>query len=136
MSQSTRQKKKRDFLYRLFCPKETFLTFVFYLNVQCINPLSANPTKWSNTLKQFDGKLPMNCLSVFDHFVGLELNGLGCAICRVRRKEKNSICVLSGVRMCSCVSLFCSQNHPSQSAFTFSKLIIKTLEQGVKYVQS
>ena len=24
------------FLYRLFCPKKTFLTFVFYLNVQCI----------------------------------------------------------------------------------------------------
>ena len=38
-----------------------------------LNPLSANPTKWSNTLKQFDGKLPMNCLSVFDHFVGLAL---------------------------------------------------------------
>ena len=35
------------------------------------NPLSANPTKWSNTLKQFVGNLPTNCLSVFDHFVGL-----------------------------------------------------------------
>ena len=41
-----------------------------------INPLSANPTKWSNTLKQFVGKLPTNCLSVFDHFVGLALKGL------------------------------------------------------------
>ena len=41
-----------------------------------INPLSANITKWSNTLKQFVGKLPMNCLSVFDHFVGLALKGL------------------------------------------------------------
>ena len=37
------------------------------------NPLSANPTKWSNTLKQFVGKLPTNCLSVFDHFVKLAL---------------------------------------------------------------
>ena len=36
-----------------------------------INPLSANFTKWSNTLKQFDGNLPTNCLSVFGHFVGL-----------------------------------------------------------------
>ena len=35
------------------------------------NPLSANFTKWSNTLKQFVGKLPTNCLSVFDHFVNL-----------------------------------------------------------------
>ena len=35
------------------------------------NPLRANPTKWSNTLKQFVGNLPTNCLSVFNHFVGL-----------------------------------------------------------------
>ena len=36
------------------------------------NPLSANPIKWSNTLKQFVDKLPTNCLSVFDHYVGLK----------------------------------------------------------------
>ena len=41
-----------------------------------LNPLSANIIKWSNTLKQFVGKLPTNCLSVFDHFVGLALKGL------------------------------------------------------------
>ena len=41
-----------------------------------VNPLSTNPTKWSNTLKQFVGKLPTNCLSVFGHFVKLELKGL------------------------------------------------------------
>ena len=40
------------------------------------NPLSADPTKWSNTLKQFISKLPTNCLSVFDQFVGLMLKGL------------------------------------------------------------
>ena len=40
------------------------------------NPLSANFTKWSNTLEEFVGKLPTNWLSVFDHFVGLALNGL------------------------------------------------------------
>ena len=39
-------------------------------------PLSANFTKWSNTLKQFVDKLLANCLSVFDHFVGLALKGL------------------------------------------------------------
>ena len=39
------------------------------------NPLSANFIKWSNTLKQFVGKLPTNCLSVFDYFVGLALKG-------------------------------------------------------------
>ena len=41
-----------------------------------LNPLSTNPTKWSNTLKQFVGKLPTNCMSVFDHFVKLALKGL------------------------------------------------------------
>ena len=38
------------------------------------NSLSANPTKWSNTLKQFFGNFPTDCLSVLDHFVGLMLN--------------------------------------------------------------
>ena len=41
-----------------------------------LNSLSANFTKWWNTLKQFVGNLPTNCLSVFDHFVGFALNGL------------------------------------------------------------
>ena len=40
------------------------------------NPLSANPTKWSNTLKQFVDNFPTNCLSVFDHFMKLALKGL------------------------------------------------------------
>ena len=45
-----------------------------------INRLNANITKWSNTLEQFIGKLPTNCLNAFDHFVGLALKEL---------KEKN-----------------------------------------------
>ena len=40
------------------------------------NLLSANPTKWSNTLKPFFVNFPTNCLSVFDHFVGLTLKRL------------------------------------------------------------
>ena len=40
------------------------------------NPSSANPKKWSNTLKQFVGKLPTNCLSVFNHLVKLALKML------------------------------------------------------------
>ena len=43
---------------------------------KCVNPLSANPRKWPNTLKQFVGELSTNCLSVFDHFVKLALKGL------------------------------------------------------------
>ena len=41
-----------------------------------LTPLSVNPTKWLNTLKQFVDNLSTNCLSVFDHFMGLALKGL------------------------------------------------------------
>ena len=41
-----------------------------------INPLSANPEKWSNTLKQIVGNLPTICLTVFVHFMNLALKGL------------------------------------------------------------
>ena len=41
-----------------------------------IIPLNVNFTKRSNTLKQFVGNLPTNCLNVFDYFKGLALKGL------------------------------------------------------------
>ena len=41
-----------------------------------INLLSANPIKWSNILKTISRLLSTNCLSVFDHFVGLTLKEL------------------------------------------------------------
>ena len=44
--------------------------------ISSVNPLSANPKKWSDKLKQFIGKLSMNCLSVFGNFVGLALKEL------------------------------------------------------------
>ena len=47
-----------------------------YYSPVLLNSLSANFTKWSDTLKQFVGNLPTNCLSVFDYFVGLALKGL------------------------------------------------------------
>ena len=46
---------------------------IFFISF--FNPLSANPTKWLNTLKQFVSNLLTNCLSVFDHFVRLALRG-------------------------------------------------------------
>ena len=51
-----------------------------------ISPLRANPTEWSNTLKQLVGKLPTNCLSVFDHFVILALKGLNKEVSITSRK--------------------------------------------------
>ena len=60
------------------------------------NPLSANATKWSNKLKQFFGKLPTNCLSVFDHFVGLALKGLKNLISALAcGREENLISTLA-----------------------------------------
>ena len=50
-----------------------------------VEPLSANPTKWSNTLKQIVGKLPTNCLSVYAHFLGLALKGLKTTYCKTFR---------------------------------------------------
>ena len=41
-----------------------------------LSPLSADFTKWPNTLNQLVGNLPINCLSVFGHFMGLALKGL------------------------------------------------------------
>ena len=57
----------------------------FLSNPVLFNSLSANPTKWSNTLKQFVDKLPMNCLSVFDHFVKLAIKGLMDKIIKKKR---------------------------------------------------
>ena len=51
-----------------------YLSYFYFSNY--FNPLSASFTKWSNTLEQFVDKLPTNCLSVFDHFVGLGRKGL------------------------------------------------------------
>ena len=57
----------------------SYLVLDLHSYSEFLNPLSANPTKWSNTLKQYVGNLPTNCLSVFDHFVKLTLKGLRCA---------------------------------------------------------
>ena len=73
--------------YKLLDSTHTFLTqtllfgnssFTTNDNTKIINfnPLSANLTKWSNTLKQFVCKLPTNYLSESDHFVGLALKEL------------------------------------------------------------
>ena len=70
----TRQVKLVIAIQQCFCNK--FVMFLKNAFINFLNPLSNNPTKWSNTLKQFVGKLPTNCLSLFDHFVGLELKEL------------------------------------------------------------
>ena len=62
-----------------YCVKLTrigvFDLFNLLLN-DLLNPLSPNFPKWSKTLKQLVSNMPTNCLSVFDHFVGLALKEL------------------------------------------------------------
>ena len=61
------------FILRWYCEiTNTYLSLI----LSRFNTLTANFTKWLNTLKQFVSNLPTNCLSVFDHFVGFALNGL------------------------------------------------------------
>ena len=43
-------------------------------------PLSASPTKWSNTLKTIRRQQPTNRLSVFDYFQGLALKGISLSV--------------------------------------------------------
>ena len=81
---------EKESIYDLFVDPDTIqpsLSFLYLKDlpsqdadgiVKDINSLCANPTKWSNTLKQFVGnsQQPTNCLSVFDQFAGLALKGL------------------------------------------------------------
>ena len=81
----TNYKKYRNLLSTLMKKSnQTYYDKYFERSWNNINPLSTNPTKWSNTLKQFVGKLLMNCLSVFDYFVKLVLKGL-----KTHGKESN-----------------------------------------------
>ena len=43
---------------------------------RAVDPLSANPTKWSNTLKKFVGKFADELFEYVDHFVKLAIKGL------------------------------------------------------------
>ena len=53
---------------------------------------STNPTKWSSTLRQFIGKLPTNCLSVIDHFVGLARKWLNTFLLLLQMVYLQHIC--------------------------------------------
>ena len=56
---------------------EQIAMFQFWEKVMLLlNIFCANFTKWSNTPKKFVVNLPTNCLTVFDHFVGLVFKGL------------------------------------------------------------
>ena len=60
--------KIRILAYFMQCHSPTYLLLTISI---LFNPLSANPTKWSNASLK-----PTNCLNMFDHSVGLALKGL------------------------------------------------------------
>ena len=63
--------EKNKLNVKIFCTSASGTVLI----LTYLNPLSANPTKWSNTLKQFVGNLPTNCLSVLDHLSIWRLKG-------------------------------------------------------------
>ena len=80
------------------------------------NPLSANPTKWSNTLKQFVGNLPTNCFCAFDHFVILALKGLKTSYCVKANSnfEIHHILLISLINNC-CIKYVSRVEHFTKS---------------------
>ena len=67
---------------------------------------SINPTKWLNTLKQFVGNLPTNCLSFLDHFVKLALTGLMKSyFCKPQSDSESSFLKLFSSRSCQNLSV-------------------------------
>ena len=63
--------------------------------IQIVSHLNTNRTKWSNTLKQFVGKLLTDCLSVFNHFVGLVLKGLSLSMTRLIPKSESQTAIVT-----------------------------------------
>ena len=80
------------------------------------NLLNANPTKWSNTLKQFVGRLPTNHLRVFHHFVGLALKGLSVKILHSSVSSHKNLRIV--FRQVNPISVF-SYNHFDKAPKTY-----------------
>ena len=94
--------------------------------IRILNPLSAKITKWSNTLKQFVGNLPTNCLSVFDHFVGLALKGLNIS----QNSQENTYARASFNRAAG-LSLIILKNMLKTWKFTKNKLCQRCFDNNL-----
>ena len=101
--------------------------------IRWVDPLNANPTKYSNSFKQFAGSLPTNCLSMLDHFVGL--NGLYAAA-----KQEFHYCKLftlhqkvffEGVCHCVCVCLWLLHLFVENLTFLWKMYINKSVLQKI-----
>ena len=78
--------------------------FVYHQSNTSLNSVSANSTKWSSILKESVDKLPINCLNVFDHFLGLALKGL---IASYITRTQNITVFKRGLKL-----MYFPKNHP------------------------
>ena len=90
------------------------------------NLLTANPKKWSNTLKQFFGNLSTNRLSMFDHFVKLALKGLRNYTIKFFIVSKSTL---------PWKTVRANKNSRFQQTFSCLKAIIESLEKDVKKIE-
>ena len=90
------------------------------------NLLTANPAKWSNTLKQFFGNLSTNRLSMFDHFVKLALKGLRNYTIKFFIVSKSTL---------PWKTVRANKNSRFQQTFSCLKAIIESLEKDVKKIE-
>ena len=99
------------------------------------NPLSANPTKCPNTLKQqFINKLSTNFLSMFDHFVRLAYGDSAQVVCLWKKLAKQVLYFLyiytiysvnTGKRQCSTWKHQKTSSNEPSSKFRVQKLHFK-----------
>ena len=97
------------------------------VTIELFEPFWRQFTKWSNTLKQFVGNLPTNCLSVFDDFVGLAFKGLNVILviwylfyrnCWSCFQSKDLFC--HQINKMACICRFC-KSHCFWWHWTFSR---------------
>ena len=96
----------------------------FLENLILLEPILQN----GQTLKQFVASLPTNCLSVFDHFVGLALKGINVRI-KTRTAEsawvsglveRHNAIIVEAVNKCSLDMQVLSAKNSLQNVHGFS----------------
>ena len=113
--------------------------------MKIFNPLSTNPTKWSNTQ-------PTNCLSVFDQLVGLVLKGSNISLqyllissnrsFKFKNDEKWYVLqALNHFSWCShllqCFPAFWKQlGRKKREVLDFAEILICYLENNFKNIKS
>ena len=91
-------------------------------------------TKWSDTFRQFVGKLLTNYLSVFDRFVGLALKGLRAYAWMVVKTFKKKKMTLEGSHWNRCGAFVVNFKHISNLFSCCFYCCLRTVNAGWVYV--